>query len=88
MYMKNIILILLTTLLTQCRIVRNSFEIKPYRIEIEDVVKRKNHILIKPKIHRFNAMKSKYWYKYTDTSINVGDTITMFLIYDKKYPIK
>ena len=86
--MKSIILILFVILFTQCRIVRNSFEIKPYRIEVESVVKRKNHILIKPKIQRLNAMKSKYWYKYTDTSINVGDTITMLLIYDKKYPIK
>jgi hypothetical protein len=68
--------------------VRNSFEIKPYRIEVEKVVKKKNYTLIKPKIKRLNAMKSKYWYQYNDTSVSIGDTITMFLIYDKKYPIK
>ena len=86
--MKNIILILFVILLSQCRIVKDSFQIMPYRIEVENVVKKKNSVFVKPKIQRLNKPKNKYWYKYNDTSVKIGDTITIYLKYDKKYPIK
>ena len=86
--MKNTIIYLLILLFAQCRIIRNSFEIRPYQLEVEKVIQKKNYTLVKPKIHRIDKKKSNIWYRCKNTNVKVGDTITVFLIYDEKYPLK
>ncbi len=86
--MKNTKLFLLILLFAQCRVIRNSFEIRPYQVQVEKVIKKRNYTLVKPKIQRIDKKKSVIWYKCKNTNLKVGDTITVFLIYDEKYPPK
>jgi hypothetical protein len=86
--MKNIKLFLFIILFVQCRHTRNSFELKPYKVEVERVINKKNYTLIKPKIQRIDKKKSIIWYRCKNMNVKIGDTITVFLICDEKFPIK